>query len=257
MGTAHSNFTMNYTPWGLDNAIPIGVSSPGTISTGSPFYPGVPNTGTACTNCFAVPKGTGPEFQCRAEQRHWPALTVQRRDPQLAKLRHCGQYAHQSDRSVETGLGRFRTGKNSSLSRPSTRDCFPGFLFSPPASIPIAASWNYVRIFTATASTQRSTNPSSVPTINPYYPTGAPNGLKVSYDLGFEVPPIIPAYELSSRYQFGLNLDLPFGWSGQIYDSHSRESNQYTATTVNDNSVNVALGNTQTGVFGNAITKPA
>ena len=35
-GTVHSNFTMNYTPWGLDNQIPIGASLPGTITTGAP-----------------------------------------------------------------------------------------------------------------------------------------------------------------------------------------------------------------------------
>src|SRR5438270_2806225 len=33
-GTVHSNVTMNYTPWGLDNEVPIGVSIPGTISAG-------------------------------------------------------------------------------------------------------------------------------------------------------------------------------------------------------------------------------
>src|SRR6185437_7282885 len=37
-GTVHSNFTMNYTPWGLDNEIPIGASMPGTITTGSPAF---------------------------------------------------------------------------------------------------------------------------------------------------------------------------------------------------------------------------
>ena len=29
-GNAHSNFTVNYTPWGLDNQIPIASSFPGT-----------------------------------------------------------------------------------------------------------------------------------------------------------------------------------------------------------------------------------
>src|SRR6185503_14145153 len=32
----HSNYTMNYTPWGLDNETPIGSSRPGTVSTGKP-----------------------------------------------------------------------------------------------------------------------------------------------------------------------------------------------------------------------------
>src|SRR5262249_5369746 len=73
----------------------------------------------------------------------------------------------------------------------------------------------------------------TVPTINPYYPTGAPSGVRVSYSLAKEIPPIIPALELSYRYQFGLNLDLPYEWSGQIYDSRSYEDAQYFATQPN------------------------
>jgi iron complex outermembrane receptor protein len=91
----------------------------------------------------------------------------------------------------------------------------------------------------------------SVPTTNPYYPTNAPTGLRVSYDLATEVPPDTPAYELSYRYQFGVNLDLPFGWNGQVFDSRSYEANQVRRNQVNDNAVNVALGNTVGG-----ITKP-
>ncbi len=91
----------------------------------------------------------------------------------------------------------------------------------------------------------------SVPTINPYYPTNAPTNLQVSYDFTHEIVPTIPAFELSYRYQFGLNLDLPGGWTGQIFDSRSYEANQYLLTLVNDNAVNVALG-TPTG----GVTKP-
>ena len=55
----------------------------------------------------------------------------------------------------------------------------------------------------------------SVPTINPYYPTNAPNNLQVSYDFAHEYPPNNPAYEISYRYQFGsesrpaVRLDRP------------------------------------------------
>src|SRR4029453_17397918 len=48
--------------WGYDNRNPIGSSMPGTISTGAPnspnpAYPG--NAGHNCTNCYAIPSGTG------------------------------------------------------------------------------------------------------------------------------------------------------------------------------------------------------
>src|SRR5437588_9964462 len=71
-GTAHSNFTMNYTPWGLDNQIPITSSIPGTISVGSPAFFNTPigsngplQIGTTCSNCWAVPRGVGQSFNCQ------------------------------------------------------------------------------------------------------------------------------------------------------------------------------------------------
>src|SRR5581483_5029218 len=57
-GTSHSKYTLNYTPWGLDAPIPIGASVPGTISIGKPSA----NSGTNCTNCWAVPHGAGANF---------------------------------------------------------------------------------------------------------------------------------------------------------------------------------------------------
>jgi iron complex outermembrane receptor protein len=92
----------------------------------------------------------------------------------------------------------------------------------------------------------------AVPTINPYYPTGAPNNLRVSYDFGPELPPREPAYEISWRYHLGFNLDLPFSWSGVLYYSHSYETNFYLQNEVSPNAINVALG-TPTG----GVTKPA
>ena len=92
----------------------------------------------------------------------------------------------------------------------------------------------------------------AVPTTNPYYPTDAPNNLRVSYDLSFEVPVRQPAYEISYRYAVGFNLDLPFAWSGNLYYSHSYDSNAFYLHNVNDNAVSVALGWNVGGV-----TKPA
>src|SRR5690348_16720848 len=54
-GSVHSNFTANYSPWGLDNQIPIGASIPGTVSTGKPNVnngAGVSGVGSHCSNCF-------------------------------------------------------------------------------------------------------------------------------------------------------------------------------------------------------------
>src|SRR6185437_12648627 len=61
-----------------------------------------------------------------------------------------------------------------------------------------------------------------------------------------------PAYEISYRYSAGLNLDLPFSWSGNLYYSHSYDSNAFYLHNVNDNAVSAALGWNVGGV-----TKPA
>jgi iron complex outermembrane receptor protein len=253
-GTAHSKYTMDYTPWGLDNPIPIASSRPGTISVGAiapsakvnPIYPGT--VGTNCTNCWAVPHGAGtnfagglgPTLPSSAATINWATFsaiatnkgTANEVDPLKFGWEEGGQqknsFAATFDQRLAPGISFFATGfySNRRVEELLPADYSQGVT-------------NDIKTF-------------SVPTINPYYPTNAPNNLQVSYDLSKEVPPFIPAFELSYRYQFGLNLDLPFGWTGQIYDSRSSETSQYTLTEVNDNAVNVALG-TPTG----GVTKPA
>src|SRR5438270_4415723 len=64
-GNAHSKYTADYSPWGLDNEIPIGASIPGTISVDKPNVnngAGASGVGTNCSNCWAVPRGTGANF---------------------------------------------------------------------------------------------------------------------------------------------------------------------------------------------------
>src|SRR6266853_3987001 len=56
-GTAHSKYTANYSPWGLDDRTPLAASLPGTISTGgfggsptaAPWQPPSNGFGTAAT----------------------------------------------------------------------------------------------------------------------------------------------------------------------------------------------------------------
>ena len=78
-GNFHSKLTFDHRPWGLDDRRPIGSSTPGTISTGDqiglparpirarnsePGYPG--NLGTNCQNCYAIPLGTGFDWDAGA-----------------------------------------------------------------------------------------------------------------------------------------------------------------------------------------------
>jgi iron complex outermembrane recepter protein len=252
-GNAHSKYTANYTPWGLDNAIPLAASLPGTISTGAPS-----SSNVACTNCWAIPHGTGTNFAgglgplapSSAATINWATFSAngsnQGTQNVFDPLKNAWELASQQknsfaatfDQRLVPGISFFATGfySNRRVQELSPAFAAGGFL-------------NDIKTF-------------SVPTINPYYPTNAPTNLRVSYDLATEIPPLTPAYELSYRYQFGLNLDLPFGWSGQVFDSRSHEANQVFRTLANDNAVNVALGNTFTvaataNTTAVSFTKPA
>ena len=241
-GNAHSKYTMNYTPWGLDNPIPLAASIPGTISVGAP------SSGTiACTNCWAIPHGAGADFPgglgpltpSGAATLNWAAFSANAAnkgtqnviDPLKEAWEQAAvqkkSFVATIDQRLFPGISFFATGFYANRRVEEIAPAVQGQNIT-----------NTIKTFT-------------VPTTNPYYPTNAPNNLRVSYDFARELPPTIPAYELSYRYQFGLNLDLPLGWSGQVFDSRSYESNVYTINTINDNAVNVALGNTVGG-----ITKP-
>ncbi len=249
-GTAHSNFTVNYTPWGLDNKIPIASSIPGTISVGGPSS----SSGSSCTNCWIVPKGAGQNFNGQlnggigplapssAATLDWATLTANSANKgvnEIDPLKLGNELAAQQknsfvgtfDQQLFPGVSLFATGFDSNR---QVSNLLPPFYSS---------SVNLARTL-------------SVPTTNPYYPTNAPGNLRVSYDLGQELPIREPAKEVSYRYEAGLNLDLPLSWSGQLYYSHSYEANQYIINIVNNNAVAVALGQT-VNVSGATYTKPA
>ena len=58
----------------------------------------------------------------------------------------------------------------------------------------------------------------AVPTTNPYYPAGAPAGLRISYDMGVEHPSRVNSGELAERYAFGFTDDtLLYGFYARGY----------------------------------------
>ena len=236
---------MNYTPWGLDNQIPIGASLPGTVTTGAPAGMAPGNVGTVCSNCFAIPHGTGANFNpinsgvgpltpSSAATFNWAAATkgINEIDP----MKYGWEQAQQEKNSFVATLDQRLFPAVSFFANGFYANRRVEELQPPVYSQGIS---NDVKTW-------------AVPTINPYYPTGAPNNLRVSYDFGPELTPREPAYEISWRYHLGFNLDLPFSWSGVIYYSHSYETNFYLQNEVSPNAINVALG-TPTG----GVTKPA
>lgn len=247
----HSNFTMNFTPWGLDNEIPIGSSLPGVVSTGKPSVTngnGVSGVGTVCPNCYSVPAGSGANFNPvnngigptapgSAATLTWNQL-----------LSHAGD-ANQID-PPQQGWEEAGQQKNSMVATFDQR-LVPGVSFFFTGFYTNRRVTELTPLFYSDGGTQ-DIQTFAVPTTNPYYPVGAPAGLQVSYDLGKEYPPFVSAFEISARYQFGLNLDLPFNWTGQVYDSRSYERDKFVGYGANDKAASIALGNTVSGV-----TKPS
>ncbi len=240
-GTVHSKFTINYTPWGLDNETPIGASVPATISIGNKSSTAKPNVnngngisgvGTVCSNCYAVPAGAGGNFGTNFAPLNFANLVAGTTNELPEALSLGWEDAAQQKNSI---VGTFDQRLTSWASL-----FFTGFYTNrrvenrePPFysnGVP-----NAIKTIT-------------VPTINPYYPINAPAAVvNVSTDLAYLVPTYNDAFEISARYSFGVNLDLPFGWTGQIYDSRSYETSQYVLRLINSNYASNALGNVVNG----------
>ena len=248
-GNVHSNFTVNFAPWGLDDRRALGSALPGILSTGTPLRQPGGNVGTSaqlgvgCTNCYAIPRGTGSNF---------PVGTM-------------GPTLPFSGSTLVWGA--FNTAANSGTN--GTRNVFDPYLI---ASYDASQQRNAAVITIDQRLTKDITfygegfysnrraqlinaaniSPSGtnilqavgVPTFNPYYPTGgAPTNLRINYNLGLESPPVTNAYELADRYQLGLRIALPYGWSGDVWYSETYDSSfNHVTGVVNRNAASAALG---------------
>ena len=247
-GKVNSKYTADYTPWGLTNANPLGASMPGTVTSGAPqrtFAAGTtpdtlsPNFGNYCTNCFAIPKGTGVPFN-PINGGLGPTAPSSAATLNWATFSTPGNLGTNTLDTLDRGYEVAPQQRNAAvmtIDQRLTKDVSffgEGFYSNRRVEQHVAEAVQPVtnNIFTI-----------AVPTLNPYYPTNAPPNLRVSYDLALEIPTFVNAYELSDRYAFGLNVALPGGWTGQIYMSESYDSNvQYHTGTVNKNAVSAALG---------------
>jgi iron complex outermembrane receptor protein len=263
-GNFHSQFGIDFRPWGFDDKRPLGSSAPATLTTGPARQPGggpigtSANTGSGCTNCYAVPLGTGQNWDPgatgvgpigahTAATLDWANFNTTANsgtnglrnqfDPY-----HIGWYdANQErngghitvDQRLTSNISFFGSGfysnrravfLNASNIAPSPNNALAGF---------------------------------AVPTFNPYYPINAPANLRAFYNLGIESPPITSAYELAQRYQLGLNIALPANWNGRLWYAETKDSNyNHTEGSINKAAVSAALGWT-IGVTPASGTTPA
>ena len=252
-GNFHSQYTYDHRPWGFDDRRQLGSSTPGTISTGNqiglsmphpvtglpidnPNYPG--NLGTNCQNCYAIPLGTGFDWDSgptgygplaagSAPTISWAALNVAENRGTNGTRNLFNPYT-----ITEYSAGIQYTGGVITLDQRLTSNIsFYG-----------EGIWGMRRTSIITNDNGHQIG-YPVPTFNPYYPTGAPSGLRSSYHLGIERPRIERAYAMAQRYQLGLNIALPADWAMQVYFSHTKDKEYFNNTNdVIKASVSAALG---------------
>ena len=252
MGNHPSKFGTDFAPWGFDDRRPLGSSLPATLSAGTPARPAAGlNVGTSaqlghgCTNCFAVPlgaganwepgpSGIGPTAPFSASTINWANLNTPTNsgtngvrnqfDPydiawyDAAQERNGGHIT--VDQRLTSAISFYGSGFYSNRRG----------RFLNPSNLSPAATNVLFNI--------------AVPTFNPYYPSGgAPNNLRVSYNIGWESPGITTFYELAQRYQLGLNIELPAGWNGRVWYAMTNDQNfNNTTGVVNKAAVSAALG---------------
>ena len=164
-----------------------------------------------CTNCFAIPRGTGANFK-PGPTGAGPQLPGSAATLNWAAIKQTNLTNFVDPLSGTGGWEQAAQQKNSFVATFDQR-LFPGVSFFFSGFYANRRVMEKLPSFGGQGLSNYSETV-SVPTTNPYYPTGAPPGLMVSYNFSREVPPIIPAWDISERYQFGFNLDLPFSWSG-------------------------------------------
>jgi iron complex outermembrane receptor protein len=250
-GNAYSQLGQDHSPWGFDDRRPLGSSSPATLSTGTPSQPGGGNVGTSaqlghgCTNCYAVPRGSGqnwspgssgsgPTVPFSASTLDWSSFNTAGNSGTNGVRNQFDPYdVGWYDAAQERNGGHITVDQRLT----STISFYgSGFYsnrrarFLNPANFGPSANSVLFNV--------------AVPTFNPYYPTGsAPANLRVSYNMGVESPPMTSAYELAQRYQLGLNIALPGGWNGRLWYAMTNDQNfNNTRGGLNKAAVSAALG---------------
>jgi outer membrane receptor protein involved in Fe transport len=252
-GNFHSKFTYDHTPWGFDDRRLIGSSLPGTLSTGNqvgltmpdpvtglpipnPNYPG--NLGTNCQNCYAIPLGTGSDWSAGASGIG-PTAPGSAATLNWSAFNNAANSGTNGTRNVfnpytitEYSAGIQYTGGAITIDQRLTSNIsFYGSGIYGMRRASIINNDNGHQVTYA------------VPTFNPYYPTGAPGGLRVAYHMGWERPRIERAYAMAQRYQLGLNIALPADWAMQVYFSHTKDKEYLNETNdVIKSAVSAALG---------------
>ena len=226
-------YTFDFTPWGLDNRTPVRSAIPGIISVGAP----TPATGTTCTNCYSLPSGNGVGLT-------WAQVSA---NPGTRNLVNPYQY---------------HAGATPTIARNAATITFDQEIMDGIQFVADAFYSNRRDKLYSGAGFNQGTNSHftlTIPTNNPYYPTGAPAGLRISYSLIHEIPQVTVSIQVSGRYSAGLNFELPYDWRLETFYAMNEEHDVANMLHyLNANNISAALGNTIASASGvNAYSKPA
>jgi iron complex outermembrane receptor protein len=273
-GNFNSKYTFDHSPWGLDNRNPLGSSIPGTVSIGASSSPDQTNypaaNGLNCTNCYAIPGGTGTPFNGgttgigpttpgSASTLSWATLSTPGNSGSNGTRNEFNPYTI-ADYSAATQFN----GGAMTIDQRLTKDIsFYG------------EGWYGMRRAENVNNAGGNQLPSvAVPTWNPYYPSGTlcttnpsttvpagvpagctPNNLRVAYHLSIEQPGVTDAYASGMRYMGGLNISLPSEWAAQVYYSMTKDAeHNHSIGAANKMAVSAALGWTLPATPGSGTT---
>src|SRR6185436_6354591 len=199
------------------------------------------NQGHGCTNCWAIPVGTGqnwdggatgigPTLPFSASTLNWAAFDIAANSGTNGTRNIFEPYSISYYSAATQNTGTAMTVDQRLTSNVS----FYGEAFwsMRRATFKNIATGNHLLV--------------TVPTFNPYYPIGGPTGgntLRVAYNMNIESPSTTKAYAMGSRYAGGLNIALPGEWAMQVYYSMTRDAEyNHSNGGVNKAAVSAALG---------------
>jgi len=268
-GRVRDYFTLNFEPYGFDDRRPFGSSAPATISPGaSQTVAGMAALGfdrrvgaRACSNCFSVPAGTGWNYGDTLA--HINPLVPTPTTTWTTILANPGvKNLHEPTEVADVSPAMEDNRATLTFDQIVADDLFGVFRNVNLFADAFYSNHRTTGYYTpgASPSSEQSVREISVPTNNPYRPTGAPANILVSYNLGYETPSRLNTAEVATRFAFGFEADLPYDWRGRIFYSKSEDKNYVHVTgMVNTNHLRAALGQTVTGTLPGqgAYSKPA
>ena len=243
-------YDTDFRPQGFLDRTRLASSMPGIISTGAPAAPaGVtvpagfsPNWGDIyCSNCYSIAPGTGWDYGARAPgaTTTWTAMLANKGVTNQRNPWQDGWLRPQLDSNAAVltfdqglvddlyGLGPVSMFVDAFYANRRGKQNFPPDLGQARDLLTPAAG-------------------STVPTNNPYLPTGAPANIRIHYSLALENEVIITGGDISARYVGGFNFEeLPFGWRGKAsYAVTEDHSYGHDLQAISPNHFRAALGQT-------------